>query len=232
MASAKLASAPPAATIAADMAHEVTKVLVAATLSSGPAISGRQRSASRASGEASSLVTATVGTPARLASAWKARMSGLCPDWDVVTSTVPRRRSLATVLVTTSQSGQSPDILAFQAEAKRAGVPTVAVTNDEASPLARDADLCLPLMAGPELSVAATKTFVTSCAMSAAMVAAGGAEASFAEAIAALPADLAAAQALRWTKLEESAVDAGSLYVLGRGPSLPIAQEAALKLKE
>ena len=143
-----------------------------------------------------------------------------------------RLRLRGTVLVTTSQSGQSPDILAFQAEAKRVGVPTVAVTNDEASPLARDADLCLPLMAGPELSVAATKTFVTSCAMSAAMVAAGGAEASFAEAIAALPADLAAAQALRWTKLEESAVEASSLYVLGRGPSLPIAQEAALKLKE
>jgi len=59
-----------------------------------------------------------------------------------------------TLLLTISQSGQSPDILAFQAEAKRAGIPTLAVTNMEGSPLAREADLCLPLCAGPERSIA------------------------------------------------------------------------------
>ncbi|MDQ0390594.1 SIS domain-containing protein [Labrys monachus] len=137
-----------------------------------------------------------------------------------------------TLLVTISQSGRSPDILAFQAEARRAGVPTVAITNDAASPLAADADVCLPLMAGPELSVAATKTFITSAAMAAALVGACGSDAGFSEALARLPEDLAAAQALRWTAVEDRVPQARSLYVLGRGPSLPMAQEAALKLKE
>ncbi len=137
-----------------------------------------------------------------------------------------------TILITTSQSGQSPDILSFQAEAKRAGVPTVAVTNNEASPLARDADLCLPLLAGPELSVAATKTFIASAVMAAALIGASGADKAFGEALARLPEDLASAAGLRWSEVEAAVPSARSLYVLGRGPSLPMAQEAALKLKE
>ena len=137
-----------------------------------------------------------------------------------------------TVLITISQSGQSPDILAFQAEAKRGGVPTVAITNDAASPLARDAALCLPLGAGPERSVAATKTFIASAALSAAIVGACGDDPGFSAALDRLPEDLAAAQRLDWAELDDVLAAAASLYVLGRGPSLPMAQEAALKLKE
>ena len=59
------------------------------------------------------------------------------------------------ILVTVSQSGRSPDILSCQEEAKRAGILTVALTNDETSPLAGRADLCLPLLAGPPLTVTA-----------------------------------------------------------------------------
>src|SRR5262245_35070581 len=58
-----------------------------------------------------------------------------------------------------SQSGQSPDIVAAIDGARRAGALALAVTNDEASPLARVADLVLPLRVGPERSIAATKTF-------------------------------------------------------------------------
>jgi glutamine---fructose-6-phosphate transaminase (isomerizing) len=137
-----------------------------------------------------------------------------------------------TLLLTISQSGQSPDILAFQAEAKRAGIPTLAVTNMEDSPLAREADLCLPLSAGPERSVAATKTFIASAAMAAALVAACGDDREFAGAVEVLPEGLSHALAIRWSEVEDVLIPATSAYVLGRGPSLPMAQESALKLKE
>jgi glutamine---fructose-6-phosphate transaminase (isomerizing) len=48
------------------------------------------------------------------------------------------------LLLTISQSGRSPDILSFQAEARRTGVPTIAIANDVISPLAKEADICLP----------------------------------------------------------------------------------------
>jgi glutamine---fructose-6-phosphate transaminase (isomerizing) len=137
-----------------------------------------------------------------------------------------------TLLLTISQSGRSPDILAFQAEAKRAGVPTLAITNDETSPLAAEADLCLPLHAGPEKSVAATKTFIASAALAAAIVAQGADDDLLLQALDKLPADLARANALRWAEAEDVIAGSTSLYVLGRGPSLPMAGEAALKLKE
>lgn len=137
-----------------------------------------------------------------------------------------------TFLLTISQSGKSPDILAFQAEAKRAGIPTLAVTNTEDSPLAREADLCLPLCAGPEKSVAATKSFIASAALAAGLVAAASNDAKLSHALARLPDDLNKALALRWSEVEDMLVPSQSSYVLGRGPSLPIAQEAALKLKE
>jgi glutamine---fructose-6-phosphate transaminase (isomerizing) len=136
------------------------------------------------------------------------------------------------MLITVSQSGRSPDILSCQAEAKRAGIPTIAVTNDETSPLARDADLCLPLGAGPELSVAATKTFIGSAALLAAMIAGSAEDRGLADAVERLPDDLEQALGCRWEAVEDVLAAARSLYVLGRGPSLAMAREAALKLKE
>lgn len=63
-----------------------------------------------------------------------------------------------------SQSGQSPDIVAVLAEARKQGRPTLAITNDAASPLAQTADYLLPLGTGVEQAVAATKTYTTSLA--------------------------------------------------------------------
>jgi glucosamine--fructose-6-phosphate aminotransferase (isomerizing) len=137
-----------------------------------------------------------------------------------------------TILFTISQSGSSPDILSLQAEAHRAGVPTIAITNDPMAPLASGADICLPLRAGPELSVAATKTFITSAALAAAIVSVCDDNRRLAESLRRLPEDLAAATRLRWSGAEKDIAVATSLFVLGRGPALPIAQEAALKLKE
>ena len=61
-------------------------------------------------------------------------------------------------LVSVSQSGRSPDIVAMQQAAKSAGALTIALVNDETSPLAHEAGFLLPLHAGPERSVAATKS--------------------------------------------------------------------------
>lgn len=63
-----------------------------------------------------------------------------------------------------SQSGQSPDIVAVLAEARRQNRPTLAITNDAASPLAQTADFILPLNTGEEKAVAATKTYTASLA--------------------------------------------------------------------
>jgi glutamine---fructose-6-phosphate transaminase (isomerizing) len=136
------------------------------------------------------------------------------------------------VALTISQSGKSPDIVALQTEAKRAGAITVALVNDENSPVAKHADVCLPLHAGLETSVAATKSFIVSLAASAALIAHWRDDSDLKSAISALPQQLAAALKLDWPDLINLAVNAESLYVLGRGPSYPIAAETALKFKE
>ena len=76
------------------------------------------------------------------------------------------------LVVGISQSGQSPDILAVLAEGKRQGRPTLAITNDGASPLAAIADAVIELHAGPERSVAATKTYTAQLAIMALFAAA------------------------------------------------------------
>lgn len=65
-------------------------------------------------------------------------------------------------VVAISQSGQSPDIVSVVTEGKRQGVPTLAITNDPGSPLAQAADYILDLECGPEIAVAATKTYTAS----------------------------------------------------------------------
>lgn len=140
------------------------------------------------------------------------------------------------LFITISQSGRSPDILALQAAAKAAGATTVAFVNDASSPAATEADLCVPLSAGPERSVAATKSFIASLAAAAQLVGHWSGQADLLDALQALPEVLARSVALsrgeRWAEASARLAEAGSLYVLGRGPSYPIAQEAALKLKE
>lgn len=61
-----------------------------------------------------------------------------------------------------SQSGQSPDIVEVLAEGRRQGQPTVAITNDPASPLAKASECVIDLKTGVEKSVAATKTYTAS----------------------------------------------------------------------
>lgn len=131
-----------------------------------------------------------------------------------------------------SQSGRSPDMLATVERQKAAGALVVALVNDEASPLAALADVVLPLCAGPEHSVAATKSYITSLAGIAALVAAWRQDAGLEQAIWALPSQLDQAFTLDWSALAAGLVEASSLFVIARGYGLAVAQEAALKLKE
>ncbi|MCA3561129.1 MAG: SIS domain-containing protein [Aestuariivirga sp.] len=143
-----------------------------------------------------------------------------------------RLKAEGALCLTISQSGQSPDIVALQRSAKQAGALTVALVNVEDSPAARNADICLALHAGEEKSVAATKSFIVSCAAAAAIVAQWSGDAALLAAVERLPRSLDAAVRIAWPGFTSFARDAVSLFVLGRGPAYPIAQETALKLKE
>ena len=131
-----------------------------------------------------------------------------------------------------SQSGKSPDLLAAVEAAKQAGALVVALVNDVTSPLAALADHVLPLHAGPEVSVAATKSYIAALAAIAQLVAAWSQDASLETALEGLPAVLSEAWPLDWTPVAERLRGATNLYVLGRGVGFGIAQEAALKFKE
>ena len=131
-----------------------------------------------------------------------------------------------------SQSGRSPDIVAMQDAAKRGGAMTLALVNDVASPLATSADCLLPLHAGPEKSVAATKSMIATLVAGASLIAEWREDAALAAAIAKLPALLSAQTAPPPDSLVNRAASAKSAFVLGRGATFAVAAEAALKLKE
>lgn len=137
-----------------------------------------------------------------------------------------------TLAIGLSQSGASPDLLATMRAAAGARARTLALVNVADSPLARLADTVLPLNAGPELSVAATKSFLATLAAAASLVAAWTGDTALGEAVAALPAQLRAAWQCDWSPLVDALAQARGLYVIGRGPGFGPAQEAALKLKE
>lgn len=135
------------------------------------------------------------------------------------------------VVVTVSQSGRSPDLVAFQAAARAGGALTVALVNDTTGPVAVEADVVVPLHAGVEASVAATKSFVASCAAGAALAAAWAGDAGLERALAVLPERLEAALGCDWSAAARLGA-APSAFMLGRGPALAVAHEAALKAKE
>ncbi len=141
-------------------------------------------------------------------------------------------RLQGSLCLTVSQSGRSPDIVEMARAARAGGALTVAVTNDAASPLAAASERVLALHAGPELSVAATKTFVTSAVAGLALLAEWKGDAALLSAVAALPGHLEAAARSDWGALGDRLVSAGSLYTLGRGPGFAMSGEAALKFKE
>jgi glucosamine--fructose-6-phosphate aminotransferase (isomerizing) len=131
-----------------------------------------------------------------------------------------------------SQSGRSPDLLLSAEAAKRAGGLVVALVNDEGSPLAGLTDVVLPLRAGVETSVAATKSYIASLAALARLTACWANDDVLLNAVDALPKALDRAWNADWSAVLPAWLDAPGAFVLGRGSTIAIAQEAALKFKE
>jgi glutamine---fructose-6-phosphate transaminase (isomerizing) len=131
-----------------------------------------------------------------------------------------------------SQSGRSDDLIESTSMARTAGAVTVAIVNDANSPLAEVSQIVLPLGAGNERSVAATKSFIASLAALLQLTASWTADPAMRLAHSRLPDRLAQAGRLDWGAALAALSAADSLIAIGRGPTLAIAREAALKLKE
>lgn len=131
-----------------------------------------------------------------------------------------------------SQSGKSPDIVAMAKAARDGGALTIALVNTLPSPLAEASTQAIDIAAGPEKAVAATKSFVNSAVAGLALLAEWTRDGELKAAVAALPGHFEKALALDWSHLVEKLKAAESLYMLGRGPALALAAEAALKCKE
>jgi len=139
-------------------------------------------------------------------------------------------------VIALSQSGRTPDVLEYVMRARRAGAFTIAVTNDERSALADAADAVIPLAAGAEHAVAATKTYLNTLA-ALALVAAelGGRGDEVADGL-----DWVAGALERELPLLEREAAAiavpfasvGRMFAIGRGPEFATAREIALKLLE
>ena len=136
------------------------------------------------------------------------------------------------LVVGISQSGESPDVKAVIDEARRQGRPTIALTNEPGSPLALAAEAVLPLEAGEEQSVAATKTYLNSLGAIALLFAASTRDAHAWHELARMPAQVE-------RQLEQSLADAavvdlsiGGGTVVGRGINYGSAFEIALKIRE
>lgn len=137
-----------------------------------------------------------------------------------------------TLAVAISQSGRSPDLIEPIEVFRRGGGNTVALVNVAESPLGAAAEWVLPLHAGAERSVAATKSFICSLTAGARLAASWQDDRALLDALRELPEALGAACALDWSTGVEPLRGAERMMVIGRGTGLAIAQEAALKFKE
>ena len=136
------------------------------------------------------------------------------------------------LFIAISQSGKSPDLLRSAQAAREAGAHVLALVNVENSPLARLADTFIPLHAGPELSVAATKSYLATLVAVLQLVAHWSHDAGLHEALTRLPTDLQRAWHTHWDALAGGLREAHQLFIIGRGYGFGTALEAALKLKE
>lgn len=131
-----------------------------------------------------------------------------------------------------SQSGRSPDLVQHARSARAAGAHVIALVNVVDSPLAEVAHRVLPLHAGPERSVAATKSYICALAAILQLAAQWRAEDGLLRAVQTLPSGLKDAWSHDWSAALDVLTGARNLFVIGRGLGLGIAQEAALKFKE
>jgi glutamine---fructose-6-phosphate transaminase (isomerizing) len=168
---------------------------------------------------------------------------GLLPGWtalrDSITLSVYYGAELdmsGSTAIALSQSGQTPDVVEYLERARRSGAFTMALTNDPESELARHAEAVLPLAAGSERSIAATKTYLNQVAALGLLAAhAAGQGRAFAEQLRVVADRLAEViPALERTvpQIALAFTFVGRMFVIGRGPEFATAREIALKLLE
>lgn len=136
------------------------------------------------------------------------------------------------LVIVISQSGRSPDIIAQAEMAKAAGAYCVALVNDETSPLAEIVDDVLPLKAGAEISVAATKSYLATLSALLQLTAYWTQNSQLITALESLPAAMQAMIDTAPQLTPESIAGVKNMVVLGRGLGYAITKEMALKLKE
>jgi glucosamine--fructose-6-phosphate aminotransferase (isomerizing) len=168
---------------------------------------------------------------------------GLMPGWTALRDSITlmayydaQLDMKGSTVIALSQSGRTPDVIGYVARARSAGAFTVALTNDPGSDLAAAAEEVLPLAAGPERSVAASKTYLNqiaalglfaACAADRCEQFADGIRATAGLLEAALPELDAGARAVAL-----SFASVGRMFVIGRGIEFATAREIALKLLE
>jgi len=176
---------------------------------------------------------------------WFEQYAGVAVDVDIGSEFRYRKPVMTknSLFIAISQSGETADTLAALRYCKEAGVKTAALVNVMTSTMAREADIALPINAGPEIGVASTKAFTSQLtALAALTLAAGRArgtltaqqEADLAKALIQAPRLVADALKLE-SKIEDMSYELSkkaNAFYLGRGPLFPIAYEGALKLKE
>jgi glucosamine--fructose-6-phosphate aminotransferase (isomerizing) len=136
------------------------------------------------------------------------------------------------LFVVISQSGRSPDLVTATEVARKSGALTLAIVNDEHSPAATASELVLPIAAGPERAVAATKTVVLSMIAGAQVVASIAGDDDLKDGLRHVPARLSSALACDWSSWADSAAGAPASFVVGRGYGLGCVREIALKVTE
>ncbi|MBT0586787.1 SIS domain-containing protein [Alteromonas sp. SM 2104] len=134
--------------------------------------------------------------------------------------------------IAVSQSGKSPDILHQTRLAKQGGAYTVALVNDTSSPLAELVDQVVPLHAGEEKAVAATKSYLATLSSLCQLYAMWQQDGTLQDALALLPSTLRTVQQQAARLLSDDLAGVTHCVVLGRGFGYAIAREVALKLKE
>ncbi|MEM8849437.1 MAG: SIS domain-containing protein [Pseudomonadota bacterium] len=142
----------------------------------------------------------------------------------------PRSQGHAALAI--SQSGQSPDIIAAATAIQEGGAALLVLTNTPDSPLAEVGGLTIDIAAGPERAVAATKTFIVSIVAGLRVLALWQEDRHLLRGLDQIPDALSDALTLPSADLTNLFADTDRLMVLGRGPSLGIAQETALKAME
>jgi len=176
---------------------------------------------------------------------WFEQIAGLAVDIDVASEFRYRQPVLSkkSLFIAVSQSGETADTLAALRFCKEAGLKTAALVNVMTSTMAREADIALPINAGPEIGVASTKAFTSQLtALAALTLAAGKArkslsrddETRLSQALTRMPGLISEALKLD-TTIDAMAFDLSkkkNAFYLGRGPYVPLAHEGALKLKE